>query len=373
MTAIAVIGAGFGDEGKGKVVSYLCTHQNTDSLIVRYCGGQQAGHHVILGKKDHVFSNFGSGTLQGLSTYWSKYCTIDPIGILNEYDILIDKSIKPKLYIDSRCPVTTPYEKLYNIKLDDLNKHGTVGVGVGQTYQREEDFYSITACDLLYPSVLKTKVDLLKKYYRYDYSDSRKLEEEIYNFTSICNELVNTDGIEIVEDIPVHNSYIFEGSQGLLLDQHFGFFPHVTRGNTGTRNILEMGYRPQVYLVMRAYQTRHGFGPMTNENHIENSNVIKQNPYENNFDIGCQGKFRTSLLDLDLLKYGIHKDRYIKEQGFTLVITCMDLMNGYVLTCNGKTHHDENEMKYVDKIRNELKPKNIYLSCDPNNVLYNIG
>jgi adenylosuccinate synthase len=73
------------------------------------------------GEKKHVFSNFGSGTLQGVPTYWSPYCTIDPVGVINEYKILKDKGIEPKLYIDSRCPVTTPYDKRHNQSKDQMN------------------------------------------------------------------------------------------------------------------------------------------------------------------------------------------------------------------------------------------------------------
>ena len=115
MISKAVIDCGFGDSGKGKVVSYFCSYFD-HPLVIRFSGGQQAGHHVVLPDgPEHVFSNFGSGTLQGIPTYWSKYCTVDPVGILNELDILKDKGVEPKLYIDSFCPVTTPYEKTFNI------------------------------------------------------------------------------------------------------------------------------------------------------------------------------------------------------------------------------------------------------------------
>lgn len=137
MNTLAVIGAGFGDEGKGKVVSHLCL-RHEPALVVRYCGGQQAGHKVMVNGLEHIFSNFGSGTLQGIPTLWSKFCTIDPVGILNEAALLYMIGVKPTLYIDSRCPVTTPFEKAYNQQSDKLTGHGTCGVGlVKRTKERK--------------------------------------------------------------------------------------------------------------------------------------------------------------------------------------------------------------------------------------------
>src|SRR5690606_12238557 len=109
MVGKAVIGIGFGDEGKGITTDFLCS-RSRNPIVVRFSGGHQAGHTVVLNGVRHVFSNFGSGTLRGAPTYWAKYCTVNPIGIINELDSLIKKGITPKLYIDEKCPITTPYD-----------------------------------------------------------------------------------------------------------------------------------------------------------------------------------------------------------------------------------------------------------------------
>ena len=83
----AVIGLGCGDCGKGITTDYLCS-QAKNPLVVRFSGGQQAGHTVVYNGMRHTFSNFGSGTLRGAPTFWSKYCTMDPIGIKNEHSVL---------------------------------------------------------------------------------------------------------------------------------------------------------------------------------------------------------------------------------------------------------------------------------------------
>lgn len=364
----AVIGCGFGDEGKGKVVSYLCS-QYKNPLIIRYCGGQQAGHHVVLRNGlDHVCSNFGSGTLQGFDTYWSRFCTIDPIAILNELDVLKAKGIFPTLYINEHCPITTPYESRYNQHVEKDNQHGSCGVGVGQTIQREEDHHSILAFDLLHISVLKMKFDLLREYYINKGGISNFLSiMRREKFIDACQELVDCSFIKIIKGLSLttrpYDNFIFEGSQGLLLDQEIGFFPHVTRGYTGTRNILKMRFSPEIFLVTRAYQTRHGNGPMTNGDYPHS---ILQNPYELNSDTGFQGRFRKNLLDLDLLKYAIDRDENLRELSISLVITCLDLIqNDYSFTVNGQIRRYDCERDFVRAIKDELRISKVYLSRNP--------
>src|SRR5271157_842973 len=144
--SFAVIGLGFGDEGKGLVTDYLCS-QLSDPLVIRYSGGQQAGHTVYFNNIKHIFSNFGSGTLRGAPTYWSKFCTVDPVGIVNELNILLEKGIKPLLYIDDECQITTPFDKIFNQTSTNNLNNGTCGVGFGATIQRVEDHYSLTIGD----------------------------------------------------------------------------------------------------------------------------------------------------------------------------------------------------------------------------------
>ena len=361
-----VIGIGFGDEGKGKTISYLCSLSPKPDLCVRFSGGQQAGHRVVVGKIDHVFSNFGSGTLQGVPTYWSKYCTIDPIGILNELDVLKSKGIKPILYLDSHCPVTTPFDKHVNKYNDCIHQHGTCGVGVGQTWQREKDRYSLMVYDLQHPWILKEKLKLLTDNY---YTEIKNKESLTEYFLYDCSELLRSVYICNYPDMLKYKRILFEGSQGLLLDQNFGFFPHVTRSNTGLKNVVEMlnGEIPKVWLVTRAYQTRHGNGPMSNESILFSIN----NHHEHNRDNKFQGRFRISPLDLDLLKYAIGKDEYIIRAKKNLVITCLDVMEEYILTINGKIFRYETEDRFIETIAMHLgiSTYDVYLSHGPDTIL----
>jgi len=127
------------------------------------------------------------------------------------------------------------------------------------------------------------------------------------------------------------DTFIFEGSQGILLDQNYGFFPHVTRTNTTSQNAMELIKKhdlglPDVYYITRVYLTRHGNGPMANEGSaLELINIDK----ETNVLNGWQGNFRKSLLDLDMINYALQCDaNYSALCPKHLVVTCLDQLVG---------------------------------------------
>lgn len=366
MYSKVIIGLGFGDEGKGLFTDYLCSH-HTNPLVIRYTGGHQVGHTVVTDTNSHVFSNFGSGTLQNASTYWSKYCTVEPVGLLKELDILLEKGIIPKLNIDSQCPITTPYDIESNKETEETNKHGSIGVGYGATLNREENYYSLKFGDLFYPDIFKTKLEAIKNFYHLDTS-TRKYDIVLEPFYEAVDMITSLEYIKKVTDVTLclHTNHIYEGAQGLLLDKHFGFFPNVTRSNLGTKNILElnMNYNLEIFLVTRAYQTRHGNGFMTNETISHN---ILTNPNETNTFNAYQGDFRRTLLDVSLLEYAIEQDLYIKNSKKNLVITCLDhMVNDYRFTYKGEIISCNNEEDFVQKICGILKIRSVYLSRSPN-------
>ena len=351
-----VIGLGFGDEGKGLFTDYLCRHAD-QPLVIRFSGGQQAGHTVVVDGLRHVFSNFAAGTLAGATSYFSQFCTIDPVGVNNELALLVEKDIQPMLFIDEKCPITTPYDIDYNQK---NCPHGSCGVGVGDTINREEHHYSLTFADLFYPWVFETRLDQIKAFYG---DDSTVLLD---NFVK-CSEIITHSAfIQKTNGFPPgqYSDYIYEGSQGLLLDQHYGFFPYVTRSNTGTTNVLSLSGNNQLelYLITRAYQTRHGSGPMSNQNRPHN---ILKNPQETNRDHRYQGEFRRTLLDLSLLEYAISQDPLIRStRNKSLVMTCLDhVENEYRFTYHGMIIHCQDQRDFVSKIASTLKIDQVYTSA----------
>lgn len=362
-----IIDAGFGDSGKGIVTDWLCSSASKPALVVRHSGGHQCGHTVVDGKFRHVFSNFGSGSFRGVPTWWSRFCTVEPRGFMNELEILTAKGVDPEIYIDARCPVTTPYDIVANQHRHRLTYHGSCGVGFGATMQREEDFYSLVFCDLYFPDILQEKLRNIRNYYRVQGVDVDSVCEE--NFLASCADMVNASNIKKEHPSRIQD-YIFEGSQGLLLDQHFGFFPHVTRSNTGTKNALDLLTRDfnqfycldEIYLVTRAYQTRHGAGWMSNQ-HI--THKILENPNETNKDHKYQGTFRRTLLDVTLLEYAINRDKCIQDSdNKRLVLTCLDHIvdDGYRFTYRGELITSSCENEFVGKISEILEIKDVFLS-----------
>jgi adenylosuccinate synthase len=222
--------------------------------------------------------------------------------------------------------------------------------------------------ELIYPDDKVKEVKDTLEYIKNFYNDI-DLSEQVEEFLVLCNEMTMIENFKLTYGIPegfydhingISDDIIFEGSQGLLLDQHYGFFPHVTRGNVGTTNILEIngGNDVDLYLVTRAYQTRHGNGPMTNDS----IDFDVDNPNETNVDNEYQGEFRKSILDVSLLEYGINKDKYIRNNNKNLVITCLDQVDEYVFTYNGLMELCKDEDEFVTRISDILNVEHVFIS-----------
>lgn len=349
----AVIGLGFGDEGKGHVVSYLSSQADKGKTVVaRYCGGHQAGHTVnITDNTQHVFSNFGSGSHYGLPTYWMKQCTVSPMGLFNEYQVLLEKNIKPVLFIDKHCPITTPYDKAHNRNSSVIKSNGTCGVGFGATIQRENDYFKLHYIDLFFPDIMKFKLKKIHDYYYSKWGVELVKNNQLLEFVSHCEKVTELFPYSD-ESFLYEKDIIFEGAQGLLLDKDIGFFPHVTYSNTGSRNIKQ--YCPDYYLVTRAYQTRHGNGPMANKylNH-----KIWVNPKETNETNQYQGEFKRTILDIDYLEYAIEADNIDRrKQNITLCITCVDHIQSDIrFTRKGQEYTFDSIDKFIKSVCDILK------------------
>ncbi|WP_417912361.1 adenylosuccinate synthetase [Candidatus Electronema sp. TJ] len=356
MKGKAVIGAGFGDEGKGLVTDWLC-RSCAKPLVIRCSGGQQAGHTVVAGAVRHVFSNFGSGTLHGAPSWFSPFCTVEPIGLITELCSLLGKGVQPLLYVDAGCPVTTPYDIARNRQ---HHPHGSCGLGFGDTLRREELHYSLTFGDIFHPWVLETRLDMIRSFYE-EWTGAVDPED----FLDCCAALAESPHVRLTHGLPAGDwsDLIYESAQGLLLDQRFGFFPHVTRSNTGTANAAALHGRGEleIYLVTRAYQTRHGDGPMSNEQLPHN---IKANPEETNVRNTYQGAFRRSLLDLDLLDYAVSRDELLRTAKTRhLVVTCLDqIENEYRFTRQGQIVCCDNADDFVSRVAGQLGFSSVFVS-----------
>jgi adenylosuccinate synthase len=317
-----VIGLGFGDEGKGITTDFLA-HQNPESVVVRFSGGQQAAHTVMIDEKKHVHSSFGSGALRGLPSYFTEHCTIHPVFLLNEKEELQAKNGNIELHIHPLAKVTTPFDVWQNRTNSKNIEHGTCGKGVGATMKRHESPYKLFAIDLIAPRPML--IEKLKSIaYYYGFMDEAEMKEQLHPFIEAIDAL--DWNIEDYSYLKAFDHLIFEGSQGILLDMDHGVFPHVTYANTTSKNAFEvckhLGIEDiEMYYVTRNYATRHGNGWMSNEKEL----VLKNNEEETCIFNEYQKELRFGALDYDLLNYALKLDgAYGDSIQKNLVVTCLD-------------------------------------------------
>ena len=374
----AVIGLGFGDECKGTTVSYLSSLE--DSIIFKYTGGQQEGHTICSKDTKHICSQFGSGVLNNTPAIILSSCTFDPIAAWQEYIVLKRKGLSPTVYIHPDTPITTPYEIDSNRNDMSNISHGSCGSGVNKTLRRQEDYYSLTFYEFFANKfIFENKLQQIRNYYKYPFEEFPphtdtflKAREQILDNPDVF-KLLGTTPMSIEEGSKVRDNFIYEGSQGLLLDPEIGIFPHVTptrTGQAGIPNIID-----EIYYVTRAYQTRHGNGPMSNTFSETNKSILPENiPEEINVTNPYQGEFRKGLLDLDLLKYAMYQDKaplikydLTKHQTYNLVITCVDQLQNYKLIDNGVTLYFATEGTFLNHIQESFKGlvTNFYVSRSP--------
>lgn len=268
-----VIGANFGDEGKGLVTDYLCAQGA--GVVVRFNGGANAGHTVITPDNErHVFRHFGSGTFCEVPTFLSQFVICNPILFFEELDQLTALGFRPKVYAHPECLVTTFIDMLINQTKEEKrgnDRHGSCGVGIHETTTRSRlPELKITVGDLWNGGkrLPQQMEELCGKYAKFRTGHTFTDEKVIATFLKCCTqfaEYVNPLGIGQCKD-PV-----FEGAQGLLLDQdNKEFFPHVTHSNTGMKNADTLCAQAgidtkEIHYVSRTYLTRHGAGPLPGE------------------------------------------------------------------------------------------------------------
>jgi adenylosuccinate synthase len=279
MRAKAVIGASFGDEGKGLTVDWLCSKGDA-GVVVRYSGGAQASHTVVTPDGDrHVFRTVGAGAFCGVPTFLSHFVSINPIALFLELKQLHDLGVTPELYASPECLVTTFADILINHRVEEARgagRHGSCGLGIGETIERSRiPELRITMADLYNGEDLQAKVEqICDRYARFRTGQPITEPAMADAFLRACKRLpeaISPAGIGQCKDP------LFEGTQGLLLDQdNQAMFPHVTRGHTGLKNVRELCARMGVgqmqsidqieaYYVTRTYLTRHGAGPLPGE------------------------------------------------------------------------------------------------------------
>lgn len=342
----AVIGAGYGDEGKGRNVDALCRrHLDLSPVVVRSNGGAQAGHTVVdpeSGER-HIFHHFGSGSMAGARTHLSRFFVHHPMMFMEEREHLFSIGACISVSADPRGYVTTPWDMMVN-QIAEMargkNRHGSCGMGFGETVGRnEETDFKLSIEDLLSPSLeckLKSirdvwlpmrleKLDLVPDDFMKEMTSSEAI---LFRFLMDCRDFADMISFKSDSYLKNEQMVVFEAAQGLLLDQNASTFPFVTRSNTGIINISSISQEAQikeasVIYATRCYLTRHGAGPMYDERNINDFFAPKDNT---NIPNPWQHTLRFGILDLDQLKEAIIGD--IEKSSINLspsiAVSCLD-------------------------------------------------
>jgi adenylosuccinate synthase len=332
--AVLVAGLGYGDEGKGASVDYLSRSLPVHT-VVRYNGGAQAAHNVVTaGGRHHTFAQFGSGSLvAGVQTYLSRFVAIDPPALLHEglhLQSLGVREVFARTAVDARCPVITPFQRAAN-RLRELargdGRHGSCGVGFGETVSDHLKYGAavLLAGDLATPAVARTKLGFLQETKAADIRAlsarlpvSPEADRELRVFrdpgviaTILADYACFAEGVPVVTEghleglLAQPGAVVFEGAQGVLLDERYGFHPYTTWSTTTFANaetlLMESRFDGSVTRlgVIRAYATRHGPGPLVTEDVA----LIPHLPEPHNRRGPWQRDFRVGHLDLMAARY----------------------------------------------------------------------
>lgn len=278
---MVVVGAQWGDEGKGKLIDFLS--QDVD-ITARYQGGNNAGHTVVVGDKEYIFHLLPSAIL-----HKQKICVIgngvviDPKALLLEISELKKKGVdvKPQqLKVSGLCHVVMPYHRVLDGLRESVrkNKIGTTGRGIGPCYSDKVARCGIRMIDLLNPRVLKAKLEdnltekneTFSKVFKQQAFDFAELYEEYLNYGKLLGAYICDTSLFLNQAIDKKKSVLFEGAQGAFLDIDFGTYPFVTSSNTISGGVCPgSGVAPtkidKILAAVKAYTTRVGEGPFPTE------------------------------------------------------------------------------------------------------------
>jgi adenylosuccinate synthase len=318
MPATIVIGAQWGDEGKGKIANLIARDAD---LVVRYQGGNNAGHTVVIGKEKFALSLIPSGVLYpNVTPVIGNGCVVDPAVLLAEMDTLIERGVDPgRLRVSANAHLIMPYHR----KLDATRERflgrqliGTTKKGIGPAYQDKFSRSGIRVQDLFDPKIFRDKLEdalkeknkVLAKLYNQLPMDAEQIADEYLGYAPRLLDLVDDTSLLVWRAIRAGRNVVFEGAQGTLLDIDHGTYPFVTSSSpTAGGALTGTGIGPRdidrVLGITKAYVSRVGSGPFPTE--------LRDEVGEKMVEIG--GEFgtvtgrrrRCGWLDLVALRYAV--------------------------------------------------------------------
>ena len=336
MAATVVLGAQWGDEGKGKVTDFFASSAD---YVVRFQGGNNAGHTIVVGDEKLALSLTPSGVLYpDCVPVIGSGCVVDLAFLKKELEMLNSKNVSTKkLAISPNAHVIMPYHKLLDELIEESlgeNKIGTTKKGIGPCYADKIQRSGIRIQDLLDDEVFAEKVktnveeknQLLTKIYGRNPMDPNEIINEFKNYKEIINNHVKDTSLMISNAIKEGKNILFEGAQGTLLDIDHGTYPFVTSSNTSSANAaIGSGVGPlnlnKIVGVTKAYISRVGSGPFITEQKNDIGDYLIEKGAE--FGVVTGRRRRCGWLDLISLKYSVRVNSLTE-----LFITKLDVLSG---------------------------------------------
>ncbi|MDL1968523.1 MAG: adenylosuccinate synthase [Deltaproteobacteria bacterium] len=352
MSNIVIVGTQWGDEGKGKIVDLLAEYAD---MVVRFQGGNNAGHTMVVKGKQFISHLVPSGILQNKTCIIGNGMVIDPSVLLKEIDYLIGRGInvgQDNLKISEKAHIIMPYHKHIDNareKMKGDNKLGTTGRGIGPCYEDKATRRGIRFIELIdtelfkkrVKSIVKEKNFYLKNFFSYEPVDLESIINQYNDYAEKLAPYVTNISIIIYDAIKAGKQVLFEGAQGAHLDIDHGTYPYVTSSNTIAGNACSgAGIGPKeitgVIGIVKAYTTRVGEGPFPAELFDETGDAIQKKGAE--FGATTGRKRRCGWLDTVILRNAV------RLNGLTgIAITKLDVLGGLetlnICTsyeCNGK-------------------------------------
>ncbi|MFH1695104.1 MAG: adenylosuccinate synthase [Candidatus Micrarchaeota archaeon] len=370
MDSTLVIGSQFGDEGKGKLVD--CLAEKSD-CVVRFQGGNNAGHTVVVDGKEFKLHLLPSGTIRKKRSLIGTGVSLDPRVLKQEIDSLKEKKIEVNLGIDPRCQIIMPWHNVIDIGKEEALKEKNIGTtrrGVGPCYADRASRIGIRFDDLVDEKRLSEKINFNYSYYKnvcekvlgkeFDFTE----EEVFQQYSALGKEFKKhlTDvSIEVNDFLVKGKKVLFEGAQGTMLDNDFGTYPFVTSSHpiSGAATI-GIGLSPQklkrIIAVVKAYTTRVGSGPFPTELNETEADFLRN--AGNEFGTTTGRARRVGWLDLPMLRMAN------RLNGFTeLAITKLDVLSGIKKLLIAESYSIEGkkilEFPYANHLIEKAKPNYI--------------
>ena len=351
MTTTVVLGAQWGDEGKGKVTDFFASSAD---YVVRFQGGNNAGHTIVVGDEKLALSLTPSGVLYPECVpIIGSGCVVDLEFLKKELEMLNSKNVSTKkLAISPNAHLIMPYHKLLDELIEESlgkDKIGTTKKGIGPCYSDKIQRSGIRVQDLLDDDVFVQKVNknleeknqILTKIYGRDPIDPNEIINEFKSYKDIVTNHVKDTSLMISNAIKSNKNILFEGAQGTLLDIDHGTYPFVTSSNTSSGNAaIGSGVGPlnlnKIVGVTKAYISRVGSGPFITEQENEIGDYLIEKGAE--FGVVTGRRRRCGWLDLISLKYSVRVNTLTE-----LFITKLDVLSGLdeIKLCVGYKNGDE--------------------------------